>query len=119
MGFPDDAVPGTSQDPVLPQFKRLPSLVLPLHQFVMDVVLQERKDPDHVALPRFMAKLYPLEDIGKKVPDSVQVCSVVASLVGRSSMAEGNMLKDGADKKVDSSVKKAYAGVNLALRAGV
>ncbi|KAJ1194977.1 hypothetical protein NDU88_004261 [Pleurodeles waltl] len=75
-GSPDDAVPGTSQDSVLPQFKRLPSMDLPLHQFVMDVVLREWKDPDRIGLPRFMAKLYPLEDVGEKLPDLAQVDSV-------------------------------------------
>ncbi|KAJ1123452.1 hypothetical protein NDU88_001921 [Pleurodeles waltl] len=84
----------------------------------MNVILQESKDPNHIALAHFMAKLYPLEDMGEKLPGSVQVYSVVASLVGRSFMADENM-KDGADKKVDSSVRKAYAGADLALRAGV
>ncbi|KAJ1131397.1 hypothetical protein NDU88_009734 [Pleurodeles waltl] len=65
-----------------------------------------------------MANLYPLEDMGEKLPDSMQVVSVVASLVGRSSMAEENTLKDGADKKVDSSVK-VYARAHPALRADV
>ncbi|KAJ1213860.1 hypothetical protein NDU88_001490 [Pleurodeles waltl] len=68
-----------------------------------------------IALPRYMAKPYPLEEL----LDSVNVDSVVASLVGRSYMAEEKILKDGADKKDDSSMKKAYAGANLALRAGV
>ncbi|KAJ1151069.1 hypothetical protein NDU88_003856 [Pleurodeles waltl] len=52
-------------------------------------------------------------------PDSVHVDSVVASLVGRSFMVEENILKDGPDKKVDSSQEKAYAGVQLASRSGL
>ncbi|KAJ1098166.1 hypothetical protein NDU88_003282 [Pleurodeles waltl] len=112
-------MPGTSHGSVLPQIKRLPCVDLTLHQFVMDVVLQEWKDPDWITLPQFTAKLYPLEDMGEKLPDLVQVDSVVASLLGRSSMVEENILKDGTDKEVDSSLKKACAGANLALRACV
>ncbi|KAJ1124841.1 hypothetical protein NDU88_003289 [Pleurodeles waltl] len=119
MSFPDNSVPGTSQDCALPQIKRLPRVDLTLHQFVKDGVLQEWKDPECIAIPWFTAKLYPLENMGEKLPDSVQVDSVVAILLGRSSMVEGNILKDGADKEMDSSVKKTCAGANLALRVGV
>ncbi|KAJ1162355.1 hypothetical protein NDU88_002823 [Pleurodeles waltl] len=115
MGFPEDGVSGSSLDSVLPQFKLLPGVALPNHQFVIGVLLQEWKDPGCIALPRFMSKLYPLEDMDLKLPESVHVDLVVASLVCRSSMAEENILKDGAGKKVDSSVKKAYAGAQLAL----
>ncbi|KAJ1214810.1 hypothetical protein NDU88_002421 [Pleurodeles waltl] len=85
----------------------------------MGVLLQEWKNPERVAVPRFMAKLYPLEDIEEKLPDSVHVDSFVASLVGWPSTAKENIVKDVADKKVDSSVKKAYVGTHLALRADI
>ncbi|KAJ1114314.1 hypothetical protein NDU88_002598 [Pleurodeles waltl] len=60
-----------------------------------------------------------LEDMEEKLPDYENVDSVVASLVGRSSMMEENILNDGADKKVGFSVKKANDEANLDLRAGV
>ncbi|KAJ1216363.1 hypothetical protein NDU88_003966 [Pleurodeles waltl] len=107
MGFPEDTVPRSSHDSVLPQLKKLPSVALPINQFVMDVLLQEWKDPDRIALLHFMSKLYLLEDKDVKLPDSVHVDPVVGSLVGRSSMAEENILKDGADKRGDSSMKNA------------
>mgnify|MGYP002804430413 CR=1 FL=1 len=119
MGFPRADGPSSSQDSLLPQFRKPVNLGLPIHDFVLDVFRNEWKDPEKIALPRFMAKLYPLEDMESKLPEVIHVDSVVASLVGRSSMAEENILKDPADKKVDSSLKKVFSGSHLALRAGV
>ncbi|KAJ1154249.1 hypothetical protein NDU88_007003 [Pleurodeles waltl] len=101
------------------QFKKLPGAALPIHQFVIDVLLQEWKDPNHITVPRFIAKLYPLEDMEEKMPDSVHADFVVASLGDWSSMMEENILKNVADKNVDSLLKKAHAGVHFTLRAGV
>ncbi|KAJ1108289.1 hypothetical protein NDU88_005665 [Pleurodeles waltl] len=119
MGFSAEAVPSTSRETVLPQFKKLPSTALPIHQFAMDALLNEWRDPEHITLPCFMAKLYTLEEMEGKLPETFHVDSILASLVGRPSMAEENIVKDVANKNVDSSVKKAYAGTHLALRAGV
>ncbi|KAJ1192782.1 hypothetical protein NDU88_002088 [Pleurodeles waltl] len=103
MNFPVDTVPGSSQDSVLPQFHSLLCVALPIHQFFMDFLLQKWKDPDSIALPHFMS---PLEDM-EKLPEVVHFDSVVAILVGSSSMVEENILKNRANKKVGSSVKKA------------
>ncbi|KAJ1094169.1 hypothetical protein NDU88_007247 [Pleurodeles waltl] len=70
-------------------------------------------------MPRFMAKLYPLEEMEFKLSENVHRDSIVTGLVGRQSVAEENILMDVADKNVDSSVKKAYARAHLALHAGV
>ncbi|KAJ1179129.1 hypothetical protein NDU88_004365 [Pleurodeles waltl] len=49
---------------------------------------EEWKDPDCIALPRFMSRLYPLEDIKEKLPEAVHVDSVVAILVGKGSSTD-------------------------------
>ncbi|KAJ1101060.1 hypothetical protein NDU88_006134 [Pleurodeles waltl] len=51
--------------------------------------------------------------------DSVPIDSFVASLVGLTSLAEDAVIQASVDKKVDVSLKKAYAGTHLALRAGI
>ncbi|KAJ1101059.1 hypothetical protein NDU88_006133 [Pleurodeles waltl] len=53
------------------------------------------------------------------LPDSVPIDSFVASLVGLTSLAEDAVIQASVDKKVDVSLKKAYAGTHLALRAGI
>ncbi|KAJ1143479.1 hypothetical protein NDU88_009787 [Pleurodeles waltl] len=40
-------------------------------------------------------------------------------LVGRTSLAEDAVIRDSVDKKVDVSLKKAYAGTHLVLRTGI
>lgn len=57
---------------------------------MLDVIEQEEKDPDKIILPRFMPKLYPLENKDSMLPDNVHVDSVVASLLDCGSMAEEN-----------------------------
>ncbi|KAJ1112794.1 hypothetical protein NDU88_001055 [Pleurodeles waltl] len=52
-------------------------------------------------------------------PDSVQVDSFVASLVGRTSLAVDAVLWNPMDKKVDSSLKKVFSGTHLDLCAGI
>ncbi|KAJ1213148.1 hypothetical protein NDU88_000787 [Pleurodeles waltl] len=63
----------------LHQFQSLSSVAFPIHQFVMDVLLQGWKDPDCIALPCFMSKLYSLKDMEEKLPEAVHMVSVVAS----------------------------------------
>ncbi|KAJ1180414.1 hypothetical protein NDU88_005635 [Pleurodeles waltl] len=84
-----------------------------------EVIKWEWRDPEKILLPQFMAKLYPLKDMAQVLPDSVAIDSFVASLVSRMSLAEDAVIRDSVDKKVDVSLKKAYAGTHLALRAGI
>ncbi|KAJ1107255.1 hypothetical protein NDU88_004648 [Pleurodeles waltl] len=81
-------------------------------QAAEEVIKQERRDPDKILLPLFMAKLYPLQDMAQVLPDLVPIDSFVTSLVGRTSLAEDAVIWD-------VSLKKAYAGTHLALRAGI
>ena len=55
----------------------------------------------------------------KSFPDVIPVDSLVSSLVGRTSLNEEAILKYQVDKKVDSSLKKVYSGMHLAMRAGI
>ncbi|KAJ1098186.1 hypothetical protein NDU88_003302 [Pleurodeles waltl] len=86
---------------------------------VVEVIKREWKDPDKIILPRFMAKLYPLQDMAQVLPDSVPIDSFVTSLVGCTSLAEDAVIWDSVDKKVDVSLKKTYAGTHLLLWAGI
>ncbi|KAJ1139092.1 hypothetical protein NDU88_005469 [Pleurodeles waltl] len=45
--------------------------------------------------------------------------AVMCCLVGRTSLAEDAFIRDAVDKKVDVSLKKAYSGTHLALRARI
>ena len=119
MGFAEDEVPSTSSGPLLRQFQSASESSLPVHDHIWEVLRREWKDPDKIVLPRFMAKLYPLTDMQKTLPDAIQVDSLVSSLVGRTSLNEEAILKDAVDKKVDSSLKKVYAGMHLSMRAGI
>ncbi|KAJ1213455.1 hypothetical protein NDU88_001092 [Pleurodeles waltl] len=116
MGFPVNA---TLRGTVLPQFKKLPGVALPIDHFAMNVLLNEWKDPNCIASSSFVGKLYPLEEIEDKLSENVHLDSFVASLVSTLSMAEENILKDVVDKNINSSVKKAYADAHLALCAGL
>ncbi|KAJ1140847.1 hypothetical protein NDU88_007185 [Pleurodeles waltl] len=84
-----------------------------------EVIKREWRDPDKIILPRFMAKLYPLQDMAQGLPDLVPIDSFVISLDGRTSLAEDDVIQDSVVKKVDVSLKKSYAGTHLALRAGI
>ncbi|KAJ1169806.1 hypothetical protein NDU88_001696 [Pleurodeles waltl] len=99
----------------------LPPLVkyVPIHPYIQELIKREWRDPDKIILPRFMAKLYPLQDMAKVLPDLVPIDSFVASLVGRISLADDAVIQDAVDMKVDVSLKKAYSGTHLALRAGI
>ena len=101
------------------QFQQSTVLDVPIQSHILDVVNREWKDPDKISLPRFMAKLYPLADMQNTLPDSVPIDSLVARLVGRTSLNEDAIIKDQTDKKIDSALKKVYSGVHLALRAGI
>ncbi|KAJ1081633.1 hypothetical protein NDU88_001811 [Pleurodeles waltl] len=76
--------------------------------FVMDVLFNEWREPEHSAMPRFMAKLYPLEEMEETVPETIHMDSIVASLVGRPLMAEGNILEDVRDKKVKKAIVMTF-----------
>ncbi|KAJ1199267.1 hypothetical protein NDU88_003105 [Pleurodeles waltl] len=89
------------------------------HVLEEEVIKREWKDPDKIILPRFMAKFYPLQDMAQMLPDSVPIDYFVASLVGRTSLAEDAVIRDSVDKKVDVSLRKYYAGTHLALQAGI
>ncbi|KAJ1218433.1 hypothetical protein NDU88_006013 [Pleurodeles waltl] len=119
MDFPKDEVPGTSSGFLLRQFQSSVPVDVPIHPCIQEVSKREWRDPDKILLPCFMARLYPLQDMAQVLPDSVPIDSFVASLVGRTSLAEDAVIRDSVDKKVDVSLKKAYAGAHLALRAGI
>ncbi|KAJ1110269.1 hypothetical protein NDU88_007624 [Pleurodeles waltl] len=109
MDFPDVEFPDTSSGSLLRQFQS--SVHEPIHPCIQEVIKRERRDPDKIILPRFMAKFYPLQDMAKVFPDSVPIDSFVASLDA--------VIWDSVDKKVDASLKKSYAGNHFALRAGI
>ncbi|KAJ1148663.1 hypothetical protein NDU88_001491 [Pleurodeles waltl] len=122
MDFPADEVPDTSDTSsgsLLHQFQSSVPVDVPIHPCIQEVIKPEWRDPDKILLPRFMAKLYPLQDMTQVLPDSVPIDSFVASLVGHMSLAEDAVIQDVVDKKVDVSLKKAYSGTHLALRAGI
>ncbi|KAJ1105571.1 hypothetical protein NDU88_002976 [Pleurodeles waltl] len=119
MGFLPLDEPGPSDKSVLQQFQKPSFAGLSLHQFVKDVIRPEWKGLGKIMLPKFIVKLYPLEDMESEFPDNVHVDSVVARLVGHPSMAEENILRDPADKKVDSALQKVFSGSYVALIAGI
>ncbi|KAJ1183210.1 hypothetical protein NDU88_000035 [Pleurodeles waltl] len=66
-------------------FLPLPSTVpvdVPIYPCIQEVIKRELRDPDKIFLPRFMAKMYPLQEMAQVLPDSVPVDSFVACLVG-------------------------------------
>ncbi|KAJ1185825.1 hypothetical protein NDU88_002612 [Pleurodeles waltl] len=119
MDFPDVEVPGTSSGSLLCQFQSSAPVDVPIHPCIQEVIKREWKDPEKIILPRFMAKLYPLQDMAQVLPDSVPIDSFVSSLFGRTSLPEDAVIQDSVDKKVDVSLKKSYAGTHLALGAGI
>ncbi|KAJ1103836.1 hypothetical protein NDU88_001257 [Pleurodeles waltl] len=98
-GLSSKEVAETSKYAVLYQFKKPLNVRVPIYQLVMDVVLNEWKDPDKIIVPRFMSKLYPLERMEEALPDTAHVDPLVVSLVGRSSMSDESALRDPADRK--------------------
>ncbi|KAJ1132985.1 hypothetical protein NDU88_011285 [Pleurodeles waltl] len=119
MGFPEEEMRETSPCSLLGQFHNLAPLDLVVHPDIMEVLRRERKDPDKIILPRFMAILYPLQDMQQTLPDSVPTDSFVASLVGRTSLTEDDIIKDSTDKKVDSALNNVHSGSHLALGTGI
>ncbi|KAJ1107238.1 hypothetical protein NDU88_004631 [Pleurodeles waltl] len=119
MDFPKDEAPDTSSGSLLHQFQSSVPVDVPIHPCIQEVIKREWRDPDKILLPHFMAKLYPLQDMAQVLLDLVPIDSFVASLVGRKSLAEDAVIQDSVDKKVDVTLKKAYAGTHLALRAGI
>ncbi|KAJ1193373.1 hypothetical protein NDU88_002671 [Pleurodeles waltl] len=118
MDFPEDEVPDTSSGSLLHQFQSSVPVDVPIHPCIQEVIKREWRDADKILL-RFMAKLYPLQDMAYVLLDLVPIDSFVASLVGRTSLGEDAVIRDSVDKNVDVSLKKAYAGTHLALRAGI
>ncbi|KAJ1160858.1 hypothetical protein NDU88_001350 [Pleurodeles waltl] len=116
MDFPEDEVPDTSSGSLLHQFQSSVPVDVAIHPCIQ-VIKREWRDSNKILLPRFMAKLYPLQNMSQVLPDSVPIDSFVASLFGRTSVAEDAVIQDAVDKKVDVSLKKAYSGTHLALRA--
>ncbi|KAJ1176763.1 hypothetical protein NDU88_002030 [Pleurodeles waltl] len=90
---------------------------VPIHPCIQEVIKREWRDPDKIILPRFVAKVYPLQDMAQVLPDSVTIDSSFASLIGCMSLAEDAVIWDSVDKKVDVSLKKS--GTHLALRADI
>ncbi|KAJ1149160.1 hypothetical protein NDU88_001977 [Pleurodeles waltl] len=119
MDFPEVDVSDTSSGSLLRQFQSSVPVDVPVYPCIQEVIKREWKDPDKIILPRFMAKLYPSQDMAQVLPDSVPIDSFVTSLVGRTSLAEDAVIRDSVDKKVDVSLKKSYAGTHLALQAGI
>ncbi|KAJ1191137.1 hypothetical protein NDU88_000453 [Pleurodeles waltl] len=70
-------------------------------------------------MPRFTAKLYPLQDMLKDLPDSIPNDCFVASLVMFTSVVEDANIRDSVDEKVDVALKKVYSGAPLSLRARI
>ncbi|KAJ1156747.1 hypothetical protein NDU88_009464 [Pleurodeles waltl] len=119
MDFPEVDVPDTSSGSLLHQYHGSVPVDVPIHPCFQEVIKREWKDPDKIILPRFMGKLYSLQDMAQVLPDSVHIDSIVASLVGRTTLAEDAVIWDSVDKKVDVFLKKSYAGTHLALRIGI
>ena len=63
-------------------FFKVTELSFPVHDHIVEVLKREWRDPDKIALPRFMAKLYPLTEMQKYFPDVIPVDSLAYSLVG-------------------------------------
>lgn len=118
MGFPDDEAPSPSGGSILQQFQSSAAVDVPVLPYIREVLNRELKDPDRIMLPRFMSKLYPLQDMCKKLPDSIPIDSFVAILVGWTSLVEDAVIKDPVDKTLYASLRKVYCGSHLALRAG-
>ncbi|KAJ1090079.1 hypothetical protein NDU88_003219 [Pleurodeles waltl] len=108
MGLPKEEVTEFCKDVVLLQLKEHINMGVPIHQHVLDLVLNEWKDPDKINVPSVRSRAYPLEGMVEKLLDWL-----VASLEGHSSMAEDSVLRDPADKKIDGALKK------VALRSGI
>ncbi|KAJ1207487.1 hypothetical protein NDU88_002878 [Pleurodeles waltl] len=119
MDFPDVDVPDPFSGSLLHKFQTSVPVDVHIHSCIQEVIEWEWKDPNKIILPRFMAKLYPLQDMAQVLRDSVPIDSFVTSLVGRMSLAEDAVNWDSVDKKVDVSWKKSYGGTHLALRAGI
>ncbi|KAJ1129828.1 hypothetical protein NDU88_008193 [Pleurodeles waltl] len=83
MGFQEDEAPESSSRTLLHQFQSSTPIDVPVHFCLCEVQHRELQDPDKVVLPWFMAKLYQTD-----FPDSIQVDSFVASLVGHTSLAK-------------------------------
>ncbi|KAJ1137458.1 hypothetical protein NDU88_003856 [Pleurodeles waltl] len=119
MEFSDDEAPDTSSGSLLHQFQSTLPVDVPIHPCIQEVIKWEWPDPDKFILPCFMAKLYPLQDMSQVLPDSIHIDSFVASLVGWTSLDKDVVVRDLVGKKVDGSLKKAYFGNHLMLRAGI
>ncbi|KAJ1109605.1 hypothetical protein NDU88_006965 [Pleurodeles waltl] len=122
MDFPENEVPDTSPGSLLQQFQSSVLVDVPIHPCIQEMIKWEWRDPDKSLLPRFMAKLYPLQplqDMAQVLPDSVPIDSFVASLAGHTSLAEDAVIRDSVDKKMDVSLKKGHAGTHFALRTGI
>ncbi|KAJ1213289.1 hypothetical protein NDU88_000927 [Pleurodeles waltl] len=119
MGFLEDEVPETSSGSLLRQFQCSTLVDVPVHACIHKVNKRKWKDPYKITMPRFNAKLQPLQDMLKKLQDSIPVDSFAASLVGHTSLAEDAVIRDAVHKKVDVTLKKVYPGAHLALGAGI
>ncbi|KAJ1087702.1 hypothetical protein NDU88_000867 [Pleurodeles waltl] len=107
---PGDEVPETFAGSLLHQFQCFALVDMPVLPWIQEVLKWEWKDPDKILMPRFMANLYPLKNKSQDLPDSF-----VASLVGRSSLAEDAIIRDAVDRQVDAALKMVYSGAHLAL----
>ncbi|KAJ1136282.1 hypothetical protein NDU88_002699 [Pleurodeles waltl] len=117
MEFTDGEAPDTSSGSLLCQFWC--TIPISIHPCIQEVIKREWRDPDKIILPRFMAKLYPLQDMSLVLPNFIYIDSFVASLVGRMTLAEDVVVSHLVDKKVDGSLKKTYSRNHLTLRAGI
>ncbi|KAJ1185628.1 hypothetical protein NDU88_002418 [Pleurodeles waltl] len=92
MDFPENEFPDTSSGSLLRQFQSSVPVDVPIHPCIQEVIKQEWGDPDTILLPRFIAKLYPLQDMAQMLPDSVPIDSFVTSSAGRMSLAEDALI---------------------------
>ncbi|KAJ1126365.1 hypothetical protein NDU88_004773 [Pleurodeles waltl] len=106
MGFPEEELPDTSSGALLRQFQSTVSVDVLIHPFIQEVVKREWRDPDKIILPCLVPKLYPLHDMHKVLLDSIPIDSFVASLEGRTSLAEDAVETFDASERYTEVPKK-------------
>ena len=81
IGFREDAVLEFSSGHGLRHFLKSSELSFSVHVYIAVVIIGEWSVPNRIALPRFMANLYPLSYLQSSFPDSFHIDSLVPSLV--------------------------------------
>lgn len=68
-------------------------------------------------IPRFIWESYQLEEAEAVLPQAIKVDSILAPLLGRSSLNHDDFTSDPTDKKVAASLKHCFGAANLAVLA--